>query len=180
MKKIVIPAILAATVLVAGMFAVMPVQKASTIHTTIIAAVVGKRLVGENAMLNGLPSLELFPFVDTTPHHILSAHITITDATSSCVAGDAAPTNVAVAVGIAGGILINVMGASTNTGIGSTTQCVFHITVTPGTTIGTCVTGCEGPGTVPTGVTDIVVKNISEGALTAVSTIEVSADVDNS
>ena len=39
MNKIVIPAILAATVLVAGMFALMPVQKASTVHTAITAAV---------------------------------------------------------------------------------------------------------------------------------------------
>ena len=39
MNKIVIPAILAATVLVAGMFALMPVQKASTVHTSITAAV---------------------------------------------------------------------------------------------------------------------------------------------
>jgi len=37
MKKIVIPAILLATVLVAGMFALMPVEKASTVHTTITA-----------------------------------------------------------------------------------------------------------------------------------------------
>lgn len=35
MKKIVIPAILAATILVAGMFALMPVEKASTVHATI-------------------------------------------------------------------------------------------------------------------------------------------------
>ena len=39
MNKYVIPAILAATVLVAGMFALMPVQKASTVHTAITAAV---------------------------------------------------------------------------------------------------------------------------------------------
>ena len=35
MNKIIIPSILAATILVAGMFAFMPVQKASTVHTTI-------------------------------------------------------------------------------------------------------------------------------------------------
>jgi hypothetical protein len=34
MKKVVIPTILAATILVAGMFAMMPVQKAATIHST--------------------------------------------------------------------------------------------------------------------------------------------------
>ncbi len=34
MKKIIIPTILAATILVGGMFAFMPVQKAATIHST--------------------------------------------------------------------------------------------------------------------------------------------------
>lgn len=37
MKKIVIPAILTATVLIAGMFAFMPIEKASTVHTTVLA-----------------------------------------------------------------------------------------------------------------------------------------------
>jgi hypothetical protein len=37
MKKIVIPAILAAIVVIAGMFAMMPVEKASTVHTSINA-----------------------------------------------------------------------------------------------------------------------------------------------
>lgn len=36
MKKLAIPAILAATVLIAAMFAIMPVEKASTVHTGII------------------------------------------------------------------------------------------------------------------------------------------------
>jgi len=35
MSKLIIPAILAATVLVAGIFAFMPVQQASTVHTTL-------------------------------------------------------------------------------------------------------------------------------------------------
>ena len=38
MYKLAIPAILAATVLVAGIFAFMPVEQASTVHTTIIGA----------------------------------------------------------------------------------------------------------------------------------------------
>jgi hypothetical protein len=37
MKKIAIPTILTATVLLAGMFAFMPVEKATTVHTTISA-----------------------------------------------------------------------------------------------------------------------------------------------
>jgi len=36
MNKLAIPAILAATVMVAGMFAFMPVEQASTVHTTVI------------------------------------------------------------------------------------------------------------------------------------------------
>ncbi len=38
MKKIVIPTILAATILVAGMFAMMPVEKASTVHSSIASS----------------------------------------------------------------------------------------------------------------------------------------------
>jgi len=45
MKKIVIPTILAATILVAGMFAMMPVQKAATVHTSIITAGAGNILL---------------------------------------------------------------------------------------------------------------------------------------
>jgi len=41
LNKIVIPAILAATVLIAGMFAFVPVERASTVHTTIQAALQG-------------------------------------------------------------------------------------------------------------------------------------------
>jgi len=37
MNKLTIPAILVATVMVAGIFAFMPVQEASTVHTTILA-----------------------------------------------------------------------------------------------------------------------------------------------
>jgi len=37
MKKLAIPAILAATVMVAGMFAFMPIEQASTVHTTVTA-----------------------------------------------------------------------------------------------------------------------------------------------
>lgn len=38
MNKLVIPSILTAAVLIAGMFAFMPIDKASTVHTTIIAS----------------------------------------------------------------------------------------------------------------------------------------------
>ena len=39
MNKLTIPAILVATVMVAGVFAFMPVEQASTVHTTVIASI---------------------------------------------------------------------------------------------------------------------------------------------
>lgn len=44
-KKLVIPTILVATILVAGMFAMMPVQKVTTVHTTIQASTTGLKTV---------------------------------------------------------------------------------------------------------------------------------------
>jgi len=122
------------------------------------------QLIAESSMLAGLAPNALFPFVDSTPHHITKAHIAITDATSSCAAGAAAPSNIQILVGVAGGSLANVMTAATNTGIGSAAQCVFHVTITP------------GRGGVPATVTDIVVVNANPNApLTGVNTITVSA-----
>lgn len=121
--------------------------------------------VVENAILTGLPAGALFPFIDTTPNSIRSTHIALTDATATCSPGAAPPTNLVVLVGEAGGVLTSVMTAATNTGIGSTTQCVFHVTVTP---------GADG---VPERITDVVVVNAGAGALTALNTVTVSAEV---
>ncbi|TLZ55549.1 MAG: hypothetical protein E6K17_05535 [Methanobacteriota archaeon] len=123
------------------------------------------RLIVESEILNGLGAGALYPFVDTTPHNITSAHIAITDATESCVAGASAPQNIHVLVGVAGGTLADVMDATTNTGIGNSGQCVFHLTIVP------------GQNGVPAQVTDIVVKNASESPLTGQNTITVSAEV---
>ena len=51
MNKVVIPAILTATVLIAGLFAFMPIEKAETVHTSIIAA----SGVSIHALLKTLP-----------------------------------------------------------------------------------------------------------------------------
>ena len=129
---------------------------------------VGKRsarsqYVVENAILAGLPSGALFPFIDVTPNQIVSAHIAITDA-SFCNAGQFPPASLEVWVGEAGGTLTNVMTAATNTGIGSDEQCVFHVTVKP------------GENGVPDHITDIVVYN-GTNTLTALNTVTVSAEV---
>jgi hypothetical protein len=122
-------------------------------------------IIAESSLLNGLAAGALFPFIDTTPNNIAQAHIAITDATSNCAPGAAAPSNIQVLVGVAGGALVNVMTAATNTGIGSTTQCVFHVTVAP------------GENGVPGAITDIVVVNAGGSALTGVNTVTASAEV---
>ena len=123
------------------------------------------RLIVESEILNGLGAGALYPFVDTTPNNITSAHIAITDATESCVAGASAPQNIHVLVGVAGGTLADVMDATTNTGIGNSGQCVFHLTIVP------------GQNGVPAQVTDIVIQNAGESPLTGQNTITVSAEV---
>ena len=125
-----------------------------------------QQLISESALLAGLAPGALFPFIDSTPHRISQAHIAITDATSSCAPGAAAPSNMQILAGVAGGTLVNVMTAATNTGIGSPAQCVFHVTIRPGV------------GVVPRQVTDIVVVNSNgSAALTGVNTVTVSAQV---
>ena len=123
------------------------------------------RYVVESSLLIGLESGALFPFIDTTPLNITRAHIALTDAVDVCTAGASSPFNVRVLVGVAGGTLVNVMTDSTNTGIGNSRQCVFHVTIVP---------GVDG---VPAQVTDIVVQNVGESALTGANSITVSAEV---
>lgn len=123
-----------------------------------------QQLISENALLAGLAPGALFPFIDSTPHRITQAHIAVTDATPECAPGAAAPSNIQILAGVAGGALVNVMTAATNTGIGSSGQCVFHVTIR------------AGVGDVPGRVTDIVVVNSNgTAALTGINTITVSA-----
>jgi len=123
-----------------------------------------QQLISESALLAGLAPGALFPFIDSTPRRISQAHIAITDATSNCAPGAAAPSNMQIFAGVAGGSLVNVMTAATNTGIGSPAQCVFHATIR------------SGVGVVPGQVTDIVVVNSNgSAALTGVNTVTVSA-----
>jgi hypothetical protein len=123
------------------------------------------QLISESAMLAGLASNALFPFLDTTPNRIARTHIAVTDTTASCSAGAAPPANIQVLVGQAGVALTNVMTAATNTGIGTAAQCVFHVTARP------------GQGGVPGTVTDVVVRNGGAAPLTGINTVTASATV---
>lgn len=124
-------------------------------------------LLSQSAILTGLPAQAVFPFIDTTPNGIRRAHIAVTDSTENCAGpGSGAPDNVQILVGVAGGPLVSVMTAATNTGISiRPDQCVFHVTVR------------AGAGEIPAKVTDIVVLNGGDGPLTAINTITASAEV---
>jgi len=124
------------------------------------------QLISASSLLTSLAPGAAFPFIDTTPNGIQRAHIAITDASTNCAAGAAAPSNVKVLVGQAGVALVSVMDAATNTGISTTPgQCVFHVTV------------AAGAGGVPDTVTDIVVVNGGSSALTGINTVTASATV---
>lgn len=150
----------------AAVLLVLPIQEAATHDDDRDRDI---QLISQSAMLAGLPASTVFPFIDTTPNNIRRAHIAVTDSTGDCTAGAAPPDNVQVLVGVAGGPLVPVMTAATNTGISITAdkrdQCVFHVTVKAG------VAG------IPAKVTDIVVVNGGGGPLTGVNTITASADV---
>jgi hypothetical protein len=144
---------------IVGLATVLPAGKAS-------APGGENQVIAESALLAGLAPGAVFPFIDTTPHGIAQAHIAITDSTTNCSAGAAAPSNVKVLVGQAGVSLVSVMGAATNTGISTTPgQCVFHVTIN------------AGQGGVPNTVTDIVVLNGGASALTGINTVTASASV---
>jgi len=124
------------------------------------------QVVVTSCMLAGLAPGAVFPFIDTTPHTISSAHIAITDDTANCSPGASAPSNVKVLVGQAGVSLVPVMNASTNTGITTTSgQCVFHVTIH------------AGQDGVPSTVTDIVILNAGATPLSGVNTVTASATV---
>jgi hypothetical protein len=150
--------VLAGLVIVA-LAMVLPARKASAYGDE-------SQFIAESSLLAGLAPGAVFPFIDSTPHAIAQAHIAITDATTNCSAGAAAPSNVKVLVGQAGVSLVSVMGAATNTGISTTPgQCVFHVTIN------------AGQAGVPNTVTDIVVLNAGSSALTGINTVTASATV---
>jgi hypothetical protein len=121
-------------------------------------------LVSESVRLEGLAPGAVFPFLDSTPFFIRTAHVAVTDETSVCAAGAAAPDNLQVLVGVAGGTLVTVLDESTNTGISTTPgQCVFHVTI------------MAGKNGIPAQVTDIVVLNNGDEPLGSVQTATASA-----
>ncbi len=176
MNKLVIPSILTAIVLVAGMFAVMPIQKASTVHTTIIAALnsITTRAVSVTYNLDAFLGGAKVVVLDTTDiGNINKVHIAtvLPISTGSAVCASQAPLGVQVLAGVAGGTgteaLTSIITGTQNTGIQSLntatgSSCVFHLTFTP-------------TSTTPSRITDIVVSNTGTTPLPDDSSITVTA-----
>ena len=88
MNRLVIPSILAATVLVAGMFAFMPVDKASTVHTTIQAAttdLTSVTKIDDDAPLNNIETGDAVSVTCTQPFIVRTVQI---DISNTVAAGD--------------------------------------------------------------------------------------------
>jgi len=62
MNKLAIPAILTAAVLVAGIFAFMPVEQASTVHTTIVTDILGEDSTTNDDIVANLDRLDVTVF----------------------------------------------------------------------------------------------------------------------
>ena len=121
-------------------------------------------LIFESTLLDGIASGNTISYIRTTPNEIVRAHVAVTDATEDCDGNDAnRPINIEILAGVVGGLLA--VFDLENTGIGNVTQCVFHRTIIPGE---------DG---IPATVTDIVVHNVGNSALTGINTISVSAEV---
>ena len=171
-----VASILAATILIAGIFAFMPVEKASTVHTSLTAS----RLIQDTVSLNGVDVGSVGVVADTTPNGMGTVNIAATlpvaeaGAADTCEPGVEAPL-VTVAAGQAGVALPTVFTAADNTGItgrlnigggfGATDDmCVFHRTIT--------IADTPGAGL----LTDIVVIG-AVGALPADAYITVTGNV---
>ena len=74
MNKLTIPAILVATVMVAGIFAFMPVQQASTVHDTIIASTTDIRQIQQTIVFDATAAVDndLIRISSAEPFEILS------------------------------------------------------------------------------------------------------------
>lgn len=170
MNKIILPSIFVAVLFVATFFAVMPVEKATTVHTTITTS----RLPSVTLNLDGLPAGALIVVLDTTPNSMGQAHIAALLPVAEAGVADDCETEAPLAgltiqAGSAPTIGSVITGAD-NTGItgrtnvGGTTNdmCVFHRTITAANTPATTLT-------------DIVVINGTASPLPDDSVITVTA-----
>lgn len=83
MNKILLPSILAITILVAGIFAFQPIYEASTVHTTLIAAMnvqvtAGVHDLNEDRDQDGATDPFTYVVSDVTPRDMRTVHVAVT------------------------------------------------------------------------------------------------------
>ena len=103
MNKIAIPTLLLGVVMIAGIFAFMPVQEASTVHTT--AATAGLLVVGEDSTLNG-GIQTCTSTADFTVDYQIAA---LVDAEVITIGGTATATDAVLTYDLAAGMGANVL-----------------------------------------------------------------------
>ncbi len=194
MKKLAIPAILAATIMVAGAFAFMPVEQASTVHNSVIDSLQETALlVAENSPsqkvvaitynLEGLPDgIPVVLFDGTNVNNIESGHIVATlptqeDGGGDCSVDETPASHILLEIGAVDNesgddIVVNVAPFAESVGLGDGTLCVFHFDINADELL---AGGLSGAG----GVTDVAIINDGDEDFEAGTSISVSLKLNN-
>jgi len=164
MNRILIPSILTVTVLIAGIFALIPVNDASTVHTTIIQnaknlqshvnldGMIGESTGGEETKVVVLDTTEIGNVVEG---HFVAV---LPSATADCTAD--APDGITLLVGVAGGTTVNVLTAADNTGLVSGADAAYGAD-----TRGMCVYHGSFSTTDTAIITDVILVMAKDGAV---------------
>ena len=200
MKKLAIPAILAATIMVAGAFAFMPVEQASTVHNSVIASLEetamrvvenspSQKIVAITYNLEGLPDgVPVVLFDGTNVNNIESGHIVATLPTNAddgdCSADEIPMHEIDLLIGAVDNesgddMTVDVSDFAESVGLGDGILCVFHFDINADELL---ANGLSGAG----GVTDVaIVHNIpyeeeeDESYFPAGTSISVSLKLNN-
>lgn len=184
LNKIVIPSILVVTILIAGIFALMPVERAGTVHTTIIAEIASAKTVSNTVILDGMTGNVANPVVvfllDTTDvGNVIDGHVAvtlpITDDDSVCNGGEAAFAGLTIQAGVAPtftDITPTAVAVTAGPDVdfdgdgGAEAVCVFHVDLDP-TAVGGGI------------IVDVIFQHGAAGVLPEGSTITVTAELSN-
>jgi len=196
MKKLAIPAILAATIMVAGAFAFMPVEQASTVHNSVIASLEETALlVAANSPnskitaitynLEGLPNngVPIVLFDGTNVNNIESGHIVATLPTNGegvgddCAANEMPGAGISILIGAVDNesgdnVTIDISTSAESVGLGNGTLCVFHFDINADELLAGDLSDANG-------VTDVAIMNGSAEDFAAGTSISVSLKLNN-
>jgi len=165
MNKLAIPAILVATVMVAGIFAFMPVQQASTVHTTIIQNAKNLQshvnldgFIGESTADEQTKVVVL----DTTDiGNVVEGHFVAVLPSADATCAAATDTDgINLLVGVAGGTLVDVLSGADQTTLVSGADVTYG-----GDTRGMCVYHGSFSTADTATITDVILQITKAGAV---------------